>query len=325
LIQEAAEELPRPERERRDPLQHWSWSTSISRMPDYRLSVSEIYREFALRCLHDDPDLFILSTIEDQSLRHVELPSWVPDLSIPLTRSMLVYPGMDVIVPYLESAEGKPTVTWSDTEPDVLILQGHRVDVIRDVLDPGVSALVRDIAHQTIAFSQDFPFEYPTGEMKTEALWRTLTANVGNAPTYEYPAPEVFAKFFAADGNHEAVISEEGLGGLQIEDNSGGTGSYSEDQASQDLKDFTEAVSRAMEERKFFVTEGKLYGIGPRSAQKGDIVFLFAGGRVPYVIRPHETNGTMDFIFVGECYCHGICHGQALSKLGFTWENVSLV
>jgi hypothetical protein len=25
-------------------------------MPDYRLSILEIYREFTLRCLHDDPD-----------------------------------------------------------------------------------------------------------------------------------------------------------------------------------------------------------------------------------------------------------------------------
>jgi hypothetical protein len=294
-------------------------------MPDYRLSVSEIYREFALRCLNDDPDLFILSTIEDHSLRRVELPSWAPDFSVPLTRSMLAYPSLDVMVPYLESAEGKRSVTWSDTEPDVLILQGHRVDVIQDVLDPGVSALVRDIIHQTIAFTQDFPSEYPTGEVKPEALWRTLTANVGNTPTYEYPAPEVFAQFFAAYSNHAAMTSEEGLGGLQIEDNSGGTGSYSGDKGALDSKDFAEAVSRAMGERKFFVTEDKLYGIGPQSVHRGDIVILFAGGSVPYVIRPHETNGTMPFNFVGECYCHGICHGQALSESGFTWENVSLV
>jgi hypothetical protein len=232
-------------------------------MPDYRLSVSEIYREFALRCLNDDPDLFILSTIEDHSLRRVELPSWAPDFSVPLTRSMLAYPSLDVTVPYLESAEGKRSVTWSDTEPDVLILQGHRVDVIQDVLDPGVSALVRDIVHQTIAFTQEFPLEYPTGEVKPEALWRTLTANVGNTPTYEYPAPEVFAQFFAAYSNHAAMTSEEGLGGLQIEDNSGGTGSYSGDKGALDPKDFAEAVSRTMGERKFFVTEDKLYGIGP--------------------------------------------------------------
>ncbi|PMD16221.1 hypothetical protein NA56DRAFT_731507 [Hyaloscypha hepaticicola] len=283
-------------------------------MPYYHLSVSEVYREFALRCLHDDPDLFILSTVEDHSLRRVELPSWAPDLSIPLARSMLAYPSMDVMVPYLESAKGKPTMTWSGTEPDVLILQGHRVDVIQNVLDTGASALVQGIVHLTKAFAQDFPLEYPTGETKTEALWRTLMANIGNTPTYEYPAPEVFAKFFAADSNKEAVISEEGLRGLQIEDNSGGPGSYSGDQASQDSKDFTEAVSRAMGERKFFVTEGKLYGIGPQSVQKGDIVFLIAGGRVSYAIRPHETNGSMEFSFVGECYCHGICHGQALSK-----------
>jgi hypothetical protein len=32
-----------------------------------------------------------------------------------------------------------------------------------------------------------------------------------------------------------------------------------------DSEDFAEAVSRAMGERKFFVTEDRLYGIGPQS------------------------------------------------------------
>jgi hypothetical protein len=232
---------------------------------------------------------------------------------------------MDIIVPYLESTKGKPTLAWSDAEPDVLILQGHRVGVVRDILNTRVSALAQDIVHQIIGFAQDFPSEYPTGEIKKEALWRTLTTNIGNTPTYEYPAPEVFSKFFSRDSNHEAVMNEEGLGGLQIKDNSGDTASYSRDQASQDSKDFTEAIGRAMGERKFFVTEGKLYGIGPRSIQKGDMVFLFAGGRVSYVIRPHGADGSTKFSFVGECYCHGICDGQALSKSGFTWEDVSLI
>jgi hypothetical protein len=294
-------------------------------MPDYRLSVSEIYREFALRCLKDDPGFFILSTIEDYSLRRVELPSWAPDFSVPLTRSMLAYPRLDVMVPYLESADGNRSVTWSDTKPDVLIFQGHRVDVICDVLDPGVSALVRDIVHQTMAIVQELSSEYPIGEKKLEALWRTLTANVGSTPTYEYPAPEVFAQCFTAYSNPIAMPSKEGLAGLQTEGNSGSPGSYSGDKDALDSKNFAEAVNRAMRERKFFVTKGKLFGIRPQSVQSGDMVFLFAGGRIPYVIRPHGINGTMAFTFVGECYCHGICHGQALSKSGCTWENISLV
>jgi hypothetical protein len=348
-------------------------------MPDYRLSILEIYREFKLRCLHDDPDLFILSVVEDCSLRRItDLPSWVPYFSVPLIRSPLLYPDLDVMVPYTASGESKLHVTWSEANPDCVILQGHQVDVIRGVLAIESSAQLSDIIQHTTTLTRDFPSKYCTGELKTDDIWRTLTANVANTPAYKYPAPELFSEFFAQYHNEGTIVDDAHLGHLQLRDETDYGGhqlahlpadsspprdcsqrqghddqsSYASDltklsvtsedhstidstsanetddhggsQARYGPQDFQAAVSRVMRERKFFTTEHKRYGIGPQSIQEGDLVFLFAGGRIPYILRPRESIGKTSFNFVGECYCHGLCEGQAFSESRVIWQGVQL-
>ena len=48
----------------------------------------------------------------------------------------------------------------------------------------------------------------------------------------------------------------------------------------------------------------------PAATQTNDIVALFHGGRTLFVIRP--VVGGHDF--VGECYVHGLMHGEAFSS-----------
>ncbi|MCJ1437038.1 hypothetical protein MMC27_006423 [Xylographa pallens] len=52
---------------------------------------------------------------------------------------------------------------------------------------------------------------------------------------------------------------------------------------------------------------------------KGDVVCVVLGGEVPYVIRP-KKNG--HYLFVGECYVHGLMDGQALQ--GYEEGNVEM-
>src|SRR4051794_30493130 len=61
--------------------------------------------------------------------------------------------------------------------------------------------------------------------------------------------------------------------------------------------------------RKFFFTEKGYIGLGPGGAQPGDIVSIFLGGRVPFLIRKNIGEG---FRFVGESYVHGIMDGLVL-------------
>jgi hypothetical protein len=72
--------------------------------------------------------------------------------------------------------------------------------------------------------------------------------------------------------------------------------------------------------RRCFTTNSKGYiGIGPRSLQQGDGVFVLRGGRVPIILRKIADN---KYTIVGECYVHGIMHGEALQVNDFEWVQI---
>ncbi|KAF2416989.1 hypothetical protein EJ08DRAFT_600272, partial [Tothia fuscella] len=65
-------------------------------------------------------------------------------------------------------------------------------------------------------------------------------------------------------------------------------------------------------------SDGRL-GLGPARVQPDDEVWLLPGSRVPFVLRKtscvttsHLTSRTYEL--VGECYVHGIMHGEACSE-----------
>ncbi|OTB18784.1 hypothetical protein K445DRAFT_364069 [Daldinia sp. EC12] len=64
--------------------------------------------------------------------------------------------------------------------------------------------------------------------------------------------------------------------------------------------------------RRPFVTVKKDLGVGPYEVLPGDIICLFPGGTVPFVLRKIDQH----YILVGECYCHNIMQGSAVKHLG---------
>jgi hypothetical protein len=71
---------------------------------------------------------------------------------------------------------------------------------------------------------------------------------------------------------------------------------------------FSKKLETTLDRRLFKTTKGYI-GIGPCSLQKGDGVALFKGGMVPLVIRSLGDKWEL----VGDCYVHGIMHGEAYS------------
>jgi hypothetical protein len=76
--------------------------------------------------------------------------------------------------------------------------------------------------------------------------------------------------------------------------------------------------------RRLFRTQNGYLGLGPMPAKIGDSVCILKGGRVPYVIRKVSEESSY-FNFIGDCYVHGIMHGEA-EKLGsFAWSEIELL
>ncbi|KAL7919896.1 heterokaryon incompatibility domain-containing protein [Trichoderma austrokoningii] len=63
--------------------------------------------------------------------------------------------------------------------------------------------------------------------------------------------------------------------------------------------------------RRFAITDSGDFAAVPKAARKGDVVCIFNGGRVPYVLRPCR-NG--HYTLVGECYVDGMMRGEVRDR-----------
>jgi hypothetical protein len=66
----------------------------------------------------------------------------------------------------------------------------------------------------------------------------------------------------------------------------------------------------------FFITQSGYIGIGPARTQPGDEVWIFHGGKVPFVMRRTDASKAIGshrtLNLVGDAYVHGIMDGQAM-------------
>ena len=81
-------------------------------------------------------------------------------------------------------------------------------------------------------------------------------------------------------------------------------------------------VFAIFERRKYIATTNGRVGVAPRTCRIGDIICVFQGARLPFVLRPNDDKGTT-FSFVGDCYVYGLMESEALGmveegKLRFT-------
>ncbi|KAK9788173.1 putative Heterokaryon incompatibility domain-containing protein [Seiridium cardinale] len=70
------------------------------------------------------------------------------------------------------------------------------------------------------------------------------------------------------------------------------------------------AFSLRLSLAKFFITANGYVGLAPADITVGDAVVIFQGGLVPFVIKPGAGSGGRSRL-VGECYVHGLMHGEA--------------
>jgi hypothetical protein len=85
------------------------------------------------------------------------------------------------------------------------------------------------------------------------------------------------------------------------------------DQVVTGSSDYLLAVMIAAETRRPFKTDGGHLGVGPRFAEISDIICIFHGATVPFVLRP-ASDGR--WTLLGEAYVDGIMDGQFMETVG---------
>jgi hypothetical protein len=146
--------------------------------PNYRPSnpVQLVYTDFAYRAIRADGNLCVFTLINDESLRGIlGLPSWVPDMSVPVCPNRLINRRSWASFPTPDYLYTAPTLLDQYT----LLVRGIRVDQISNrALRFENGRRVEVVAWLKLVASIDNP--YHTNEGPGEVLWRTLLASSDN-------------------------------------------------------------------------------------------------------------------------------------------------
>ncbi|KAL8723376.1 MAG: hypothetical protein Q9225_000292 [Loekoesia sp. 1 TL-2023] len=308
--------------------------TSIAMYPNYGSPVTDVYTDAARKILESEgvlrPEmthiLISLLCCVDHEQPLTDLPSWVPDWSLPRQTVSLGFHGSTQGIYQIAR---NMLLHWKYHQDGIsLIISAYCFDIVRSVGPLAGSDLKDSVVDEssTSKFFKDSLSqiadgcrEYPGNSGFFEALWKTLVA--GKDHTGMQKAPDDYEAIFA----------------LLIDTITGRSPSFA-DQPSPKRKltlanlevhhpriiyrQMQTAFTAAVQGRRFGTTINGYMGLFPRGTRVGDLVIIFLGGHVPFILRQREMGNS--YQLVGECYQHGIMDGQIMQTPGLEWQDIQL-
>ena len=328
------------------------WQGMRPMRPDYGVDVGAVFVQTAVRNIQKTSSLSVLSGDLDAALgrkRLTDIPSWVMDWALPClpieierVASLKMY----------NASGGRTSEVTIHLQQSILQVQGIHVDDVIAVGDVSrhtqisdTCAVIRQWNLAAMAF-EDTRGNYPTGCTYSDAFWRTLvgdmvqTASVANSSsdgkqTAYRKATADDAEAFRAWRMWSRCISRDTIGR---------TASFTQRDLDEGISSIHYALKTATASRRFFLTRSGYMGIGPKTTQRGDKLFVFENSNVPFLVRPHSLKnckgglgvtliepvgggsgrGLSDRCFnahscqrlVGDCFAYGFMDGEAFERPG---------
>ncbi|CZT00745.1 hypothetical protein WAI453_009163 [Rhynchosporium graminicola] len=265
-------------------------------LPDYTLSVDEVYRNTTVAHIGYSKRLEILRLCHTESSENSDTPSWVPNLSSKLK----IARRMD-----WQFAAGHSRSEVSFEGPRTLIATGiicATVVKVHQPLHTGASLkeclqLVRGWEPENMESAK-----YVAGGSIREAHARTLT---GNALKDRFPERDYA-------GSWDEWIAQDSPTAL--------FGAKAKTPLSADSQPTPlEKLALSLVPGRAYVTTSEGYfGLAPIVARAGDIIAVFLGCESPILLRPQPNN---KFRILGECLIFGLHDGNAfLGSLPSPWK-----
>jgi hypothetical protein len=301
-------------------------------------SLWELYAQFAKCMLENDPHWYFLSSAPSKD-RPQDLPSWVPNLnSEPLFVSELTNASRGF------SAGISPETTHlirRSIYPRDLGAQGFRLDTISEIIPQTAfrednqntkhndmyGDAVREWEQSCMQLCQRVcnlgPEQFPRFHVAILLAGRTDGAEQLPLDGRAVDAYHVFYTGCRMRSETRALLAE---GGFPIPERlshlSDAVDRFADEAVTswrnglsvdeyQLLLDFTGRMKAMCAGRPYISTGRGLLGLGCPGVQVGDVVCIFYGTTVPYVLRP-RPDGTMTF--VGDAYIYGVMNGEAISS-----------
>ena len=314
-------------------------STKVDITVDYTKEVQDVFRDtanlilFHQRALSPDFNRWksiqimgILAEVE-RTERKYALPSWVPDWTASVKDSLFMKAQL-----FAYNAAGSTLVQLSQCDdPNRICMSGKIVDEVQrtgvigplDIdnlhFEPFKGKKSKDFYQMVMFIRHHLNFwvneassiaadcqRYPNADSRREAFWRTLLCNRGvNDSRHDETDPK-YGKWYRDFRSYLAALCPgEGAKAMDLE--------YLHKLSMPHLVGFwemTNIMGGVVPDRRFFSTLGGYMGLGPARMQPGDLVCVFLGGLVPWIIRRRVDA----YILVGECYVHGLMNGEAIES-----------
>ncbi|KAM7214008.1 Heterokaryon incompatibility protein (HET) domain containing protein [Rhypophila decipiens] len=304
--------------------------------------VQKLYCEVAAALLRRYGTLSLLSSVYSKNPHN--LPSWVPDWSTFPDANRRLYK-----IPFYNASAGSRAHISISEDDKMLTLRGAILDEITHITEPIGTAMRADFAsaganggqshlwlQEQIRRMQALP-SYPTGQSRISVLSKTL---VGNSTQGGQESPDHVCElgfqavasqiaimyalvkgYFAeqeVEGNKKMVVDMEAAAA----DPALGELAYSLDWDFEErgvAPPYIELVWISAAQRCLGYTASGLVGLVPPHAEVGDVVVIFAGAKVPFVIRAvthddGEGNNGLCYRLVGESYVHGFMKGEVVRR-----------
>ncbi|KAL8948963.1 MAG: hypothetical protein Q9222_004885 [Ikaeria aurantiellina] len=322
-------------------------------LPRYDLPVSQIFLRATRYMISYDKHILVLHMAGIGWTRsHKDLPSWVPDYSLP--RYDQKVKGENFILGRL--AERRPTlyaagsnytsdepakvVTWS-WAPQFLSLHGVVVDKVRrvyrgppltgsiwNIISAGTYIERKEIlswynnTKKLIYGSQSSDFPYLNGKDRDascllDAFRQTLVAgnDCDRFTGLAGRSPHGYFDAFSSFLLH-TVSSRDDDPRLNLLN----------DEQLKEARSYIRALEQVSDWSTFCTSQGYI-GRGPPLLQEGDYICIFQGGRTPFVIRAGSFEGFGLFRLyrlVGECYVQGLMSKKARLMNPWRWGPIVL-
>jgi hypothetical protein len=160
---------------------------------------------------------------------------------------------------------------------------------------------------ETEAMIRYLPWQYHTGQTRSEAYWRTCIGD-------------------HSWSNRPAALEDHSLGPLGLWQDEQEFLQERENSPRPFLERFeggfafSNAIGACCNGRCFAVTKKGYMSIVPPGTTEGDMVCLLMGAQVPFILRPLQisdidrSSKEQSYALVGECYVHGMMDGEGLSQ-----------
>ncbi|KAE9374405.1 hypothetical protein N431DRAFT_405034 [Stipitochalara longipes BDJ] len=308
--------------------------------PDYTMSAREVYKQLVVSLVKETGRLDVLSLanlpVYPRKL-DISIPSWVPDWTFRVTST--VNSRVAAVRPTWADLGHRAVLKFSDNNK-LLTARGFIVDTI-DGLAMYSGGVERPSPNSQLHQSKSRESRY-TGIEAIEAICQSLLANRPPTTTQlELAAPETrIPELLSLFLQQSRSLSKEIISAFQTSDseaptfknwyrkNQGlivagrtvkewvndlsltglGCISVSATAGMFDFFDFNRASPPHSWSWRLFTTKSGYVGIGPNTCQPGDKVVVIFGCASPLVLHPLNSH----YQLVGECYVHGIMHGETV-------------